>query len=166
MNIKKSMLVAGVTSTMAIASVAGASAATTSSANDGQDSLVSKIATKFKLDKSEVKAVFDEERTAREAEHQKEVSSNLDKLVTNGTITSAQKDAILAKQAEMKKDMQANRGNMKDKTDSERKAAMDQKKADLEKWASDNGLSADVLKQVMMGGHHGGRMGGGPHGPN
>lgn len=164
MNIKKSMLVAGVTTTMAMASIAGVSAATSTSTTDPQDSLVSKIASKFNLNKDQVKAVFDEDRTAREAEHEKEVTAKLDELVKAGTITSAQKDAIVAKQAEMKKDMEANRDSMKDKTDAERKAAMDQKKADLDKWASDNGISTDVLKQVMMAGH-GGRMGGGP-GPN
>lgn len=144
---------------MAIASVAGVSAATNSN-TDGQDNLVNKIAKKFNVKPADVKAVFQEEHQAREAEHQKQFTTNLDKLVAAGTITSAQKDAIIAKQAELKKDMEANRDTMKDKTSAERKALMDQKKAELEKWASDNGLSADVLKQVI-GGPHGG-MGGGP----
>ena len=37
----------------------------------------------------------------------------------------------------------------------ERKAFMDQKKADLEKWASDNRISTDILKQVIGHGPEG-----------
>lgn len=169
MNIKKSMLVAGVVSTVALASVAGASAASNTSSTDKPDSLVNKIASKFNLKPAEVKSVFEQDRTEREAAHQQKITAKLDELVKAGTITSAQKDAILAKQAELKKEMQANHGSMKDKTPAEMKALMDQKKADLEQWAKDNGLSTDVLKQVIRGpgGHMGhGPMGGGMHGPD
>lgn len=164
MNYKKPLLVAGIASGIAFGSISGAglaSAAQTNKADDGQSSIVDKLASKFKLDKKEVKAVFEEQHTQREAAQQTKVEAALTKAVTDGKLTAEQKDKILAKRAEIKADREKNHDSMKDKTDAERKAFRDQKKAELTQWATDNNIPEDYLKYVHGGGH-GGQ---GQHGP-
>ncbi len=52
---------------------------------------------------------------------------------------------------------------MKDKTPEERRAAMEVKRTELEKWAKDNGIPIEYLRPG--GGHHGpGGPGMGPRG--
>lgn len=124
-------------------------------------SLVQKIASKFNLNKDEVQKVFDEDRSAREAEREKDQAERLQKLVDAGTITASQKTAIEAKIKEMKAERDANKDSMKDLSDTERKAKMDAKKTELETWAKQQGLDLTKLQGVLMGGH--GR--GGHNGP-
>lgn len=164
MNIKKPLLVAGVASSVTLASLAGthiASAAESSTTNsDPQSTLISKIASKFNLSQNEVKAVFEADRSAREAEHQKQVETDLSKLVSEGKLTEAQKDAILAKRAELQKERDANRDTMKNMSESERKQHMDSERDSLKKWAEQNNISEDYLRYVFGG--PGGPGGGGP----
>jgi hypothetical protein len=161
-SIKKPLLAAGVVSSVALASLTGAglvSAATPSTSTDGPTSLIEKIATKFNLNKDEVKAVFEEERTAHQAERQKANEDRLSQAVTDGKITEDQKAKILAKQAELKSEREANRDSLKDKTEAERKAAREAKRTELEAWAKTNDVPTEYLR---MGGHGGP---GGPGGP-
>ena len=159
MNIKKSLLIASAITTLgAVGTVGIASAATNSSANP-QDSLVQKIAEKFHLNKTDVQAVFDQEHADREAAQQKKVEDELTQLVTDGKLTAVQKQAILDKRASLQAERQANKDDMQNKPKDERKAAMDAKKTELEKWASDNGIAKEYLRFVAG---HGGRGHGGP----
>jgi membrane protein involved in colicin uptake len=75
-------------------------------------------------------------------------------------LTQVQADKITAKRAELKAAMDADRTAMQSKTEAERKAAMDAKKAELDKWAADNGIDAKYL--MPGGGMGGGRGHGGP----
>jgi len=155
--ISKPLAIAGITSAVTLASLAGASSAfAQTSSQSGANGLVDKIAQKFSLNKDDVKAVFDEEHAQTKAEHQKAEEQRLDQAVTNGKITAAQKDKILAKRAELKAEMEANKDSLKDKTPAERKAAMDAKKAEIEKWATENDIPAQYLRPGIMGRHHGG----------
>lgn len=156
MTIKKPLLIAGIATTIAVASVAGASAANNSGNTNPRDNLINKIAKKFNLKPAEVKAVFEQEHSERQAKADQNVETKLTQLVKDGKITEDQKSAILAKRAELKKDMEANRDSMKDKTPAERKALMDQKKADLEAWAKDNNIPTEYIHFVfghVPGGH-------------
>jgi hypothetical protein len=156
--LKKSLAVAGIASGVGLAVVAGtgmvsAASSPNASSTNGQSSLIDKIASKFNLNKNDVKAVFDQDRADHQAERQTKVEDRLNQAVTDKKITSDQKDKILAKLKEIKADMQAQKDNegdaMKDKTPAERKAAMDAQRADLEKWASDNGIP---MQYLQMGG--------------
>ena len=158
MNIKKSLLIAGVVSTLGVVSTMGIAGAASSNTNP-QDGLIQKIADKFHLNKSDVQAVFDEDRSTREAERQKKVEAELTQAVKDGKITEAQKQLLLDKQKALQTEREANKDDMQSKTQDERKAAMDAKKAELEKWASDNGIPTEYLRYVMG---HGGRGPGGP----
>ncbi len=157
---KKNLLVAaaiasvGFTAAVPLASTLTAHAATN---NTGSSSIVDKISSTFKLNKTDVQKVFDEEHAARQTERTQTIKDKLAADVKAGKITQAQADKITAKIAEMQAVRKANHDSMKDKTQAERKAAMDTKKAELDAWAKNNGIDASYL---MMG--HGGR--GGPEG--
>ena len=137
MALKKSLLIAGAVSTIGLATLAGANAAT---AATGQDSLVEKIATKFNLNKDEVATVFEEYKNEKQAERQAEVSEGLQDKVDDGDITAEQKTLIENKQDELKEKREASRDS-------------------LEQWADDNNLD---LKDIMPLG--GGQGHGGPGG--
>lgn len=96
-----------------------------------------------------------------EAEREQKVAERLQALVDDGTITSDQKAAIEAKLAELKEERESNRGEMKDLTPEERKAKHEERRTELESWASEQGLDLSDLKGIFMGGPKGGR---GPHG--
>lgn len=127
------------------------------STTDPMSSLVDKIASTFNLDKSKVQAVFDADRSAREAEREKQMSERLQTLVDDGTITALQKTAIEAKLVELKKERKADRETWKDLTDEQRKAKMEEKRTELENWAKEQGLDLSKLKGVFGG--SGGRGG-------
>lgn len=153
-------MIAGVGATVGLGSllaVAGASAATNTS---GSDNIVSKIATKFNLNKDEVKAVFEEDRASREAEMQAKVEEKLTQAVTDGKITEAQKTLITDKMAELKATRDANKDSFQNLTESERKVKMDEERTAIETWAADNNIPKEFLR---MAGPHG--RGPGGHGP-
>jgi hypothetical protein len=163
--VKRSLLVGGVVSTVGLASLAsvGMAAAATDNSSS-QQNLVDKIAQKFNVNKDDVQKVFDEDRAAHEAEHEKAQAERLQKLVDNGTITAAQKTAIEAKLKELKAERQANKDEFKNLSEDQRKAKMDEKRTELESWAKEQGLDLSKLRGVFRGpGGHGGP--GGPHGP-
>jgi hypothetical protein len=153
---KKALLVTGATTIVGLASFAGVANAATSSGSTGSDSLVDKIATKFNLNKSDVQAVFDENRTEHEAERQQKLEERLSQAVTDGKITSDQKDEILAKL----KDMQTYMDSIKDKSADERHSLMKTKMDEMKQWAEDNGLSDYMPMGRGPGGPggHGGDM--------
>lgn len=94
------------------------------------DTLIDKLVAKFNLNKDDVQAVFDEEKTERQAERKAEISDRLQDAVDDGDITSDQKTLIENKISEL----QTTR-------DAERDA--------LDAWAEQNGIDA---KYVMGGG--------------
>lgn len=128
------------------------------SANDGVNTLVQKIATKFGLKQSDVQAVFDEARTERQKEMEKKYEDQLNTYVSEGKITDAQKNLILAKHAEMKTQREANRDDFRNLTQTERKNLMETRKTELENWAKENGIDLQYLMPFGKG------KGPGPHG--
>ncbi|EKD86122.1 MAG: hypothetical protein ACD_37C00459G0003 [uncultured bacterium] len=149
---------------MALAVLAGGLLTVTNASADDSlnthDTIVQKIADKFGLNKDEVQKVFDEERTARQAEMQTKNAERLDQLVKDGRITEAQKTLILNKQKELQAKHQANRDSFKDKAPGEMKTQMEAERTALEAWAKENGINIEYL-------HGGGKFmikSGGPHG--
>lgn len=164
--INKALAIAGVTASVAAAGLVGmgaASAATTSTtSNNPMSSLVTAIAEKFNLKTSDVQAVFDEQRTAMEAEREAEVKTELAELVKDGKLTQAQSDAITTKRAELEKEREANRvsDQSSTKTDAERKTEMETRKTELDSWLKEQGIDTQYAYLVMGGGR-----GHGPGGP-
>lgn len=164
MNVKKPLLIAGAVAAIGSAGLAGSSLVSADSNTAGQDGLVDKIAQKFNLNKSDVKAVFDQDRADHQAKMQANVEKQLSQAVTDGKLTADQKDKILAKRKEMQASRDSDRDTMKNKTPAERKAAMEAKRTELEQWAKDNNIPTEYLRFVMGG--PGGRGHGPMHGPD
>ncbi|RTK94578.1 hypothetical protein EKI60_03090 [Candidatus Saccharibacteria bacterium] len=162
--LKQSLLVGGAVATVGLAglgSVGLASAATAS--KDPQAGLIDTLVSKFNLNRDEVQKVFDAEHQARQAEREAEQAERLKTLVTDGKLTQTQADKITAKAKELQTEREANRDTMKDKTNEERKAAMEAARDEIEQWLSDNDIPEEYGRLVFGGGH--GRGPGGPGGP-
>lgn len=175
MRIKKSILIASTVAAVGLGTI-GASALAQNS-NGGTTSLVDKIAQKFNLNKDEVQKVFDQNKADRQAEMEARYEDRLSQAVKDGKLTEEQKTKILAKHKELQAKFEAQREAGKDaraelenKTEAERKALMEQKKAELDKlkseieaWEKENNIPSGYL-MVGLGGHgmHGGFDGHGP----
>lgn len=165
---QKTLLIGGILGAVGVGALTGGSmvsAQSSDTANAGMDpmsSLVGKIASKFNLNKAEVQAVFDEQKTTMEAERETERAEKLQALVDAGTITAAQKKAIEAKMTAMRAERESDKDSFKDLTDEQRKTKMEENKSDLETWAKEQGIDLTKLDGILMGGGHGR---GGPGGP-
>lgn len=139
---------------------------------EAQSSIVEKIAEKFNLSKDDVQKVFEEERIARQKTRQENFEKRLSEAVARGELTETQKNLIIAKKAEMEKEMEARKVQQEDfgkLTDAERKAKMEEREAEMKKhreemqaWAEENGIDMKYL----IGPAGGGNGHGGPGGPD
>lgn len=166
MNKKQILSVAAVTVLGAgILTASSAFAQNASSAEDPRNTLVQKIADKFKLDKNEVQAVFDEAHNERHTKMQAVYEQQLSQYVTDGKLTEEQKQLILEKHKEMRAEREANKDSMRNLSEEERRAKMEAKRAELEAWAKDNGIDIQYVMPKFGKGHGMGRHGfGGPQG--
>lgn len=155
MKLSKSMLAAGVVTTIAVASVVGIGSASAHS-NSG-DSIVDKIATKFSLNRDEVQLVFDEKHEERHAEREERQETRLQELVDNGMITSEQKTALQAKYEEMQAKRQALHDQ--DLSHEEMRTQMEAARTEFEAWATEQGIDLEAIRPEGMGM----RMGHGRH---
>lgn len=128
-------------------------ALTASAATSGDDSLATKIATKFNLNKDEVQTLIDEAHEERHAEHRAEMQTRLEQRLTTavseGKLTEEQKTKVL----EYLKSQESFFESLKDKTKEERKEAMNAHREEVKKWAQDNGIDEQYL---LFGGMKGG----------
>lgn len=157
---KKSLLII-----MALITLTGAALAVTlptfAANNSNYASIIDRIAAKFNLEKTQVQQVFDEEREARQKERLTELAAKLGEEVKNGKITEKQKQLILAKHEEVRKQRESTRGQNQNLTAEERKAQMAAERESLEKWAKDNDV--DLYYFFRFGGEgKGKRCGAGP----
>lgn len=121
-------------------------AQTTTTSSNPMSNLVSAIAQKFNLNQSDVQQVFDDQHAQMEAQHQQMFKDHIAQLVTDGKLTQEQADKIVAKQAELQTQREANRAAMEGKTETERHAAMDAERTALQKWATDNNIPMEYLR--------------------
>lgn len=160
-SIKNSLIAAGAVTAMGVSGLAGISAVSAQAGSNRSSDLADKIATKFNLNKDEVKNVFSEFKQEHEEEHEAKRAEKLQDLVDEGKITAAQKAAIEAKLEEMHEQREQNTGSMKSLTPEERKSKMEAKRTELEAWAKEQGIGLAELEGVFMSGR--GPRGG--HGP-
>ncbi|MFC1711859.1 hypothetical protein ACFLZ1_04725 [Patescibacteria group bacterium] len=120
--------------------------------------IVQKIAERFGLNQDEVETVFDEARDERRAEMQNRFQERLNQAVSDGKITIEQKEAILAKKAEM----QERHEELKDLSPEERAEYKEAHQGELKAWAEENGIDLKDLfiGMGMRGGHFKGMKGG------
>lgn len=136
--------------------------ANSAQAASGPSGLIDRLVARFNLNRNDVQAVLDEEHNAMHAEREQMEKDRLAQAVTDGKLTQAQADLIIAKHEELEK----NRESLKDKTPEERRAAMKTQMDDLKKWADDNNIPLQYLHPGMgkgkggFPGPHGNMMGG------
>jgi len=128
-----------------------ASAATdTSKSNDPQSSLVDKIASKFGLQKSDVQAVFDENRTERHQAMEQKAKDRLVQAVKDGKLTQAQADHITGVMDNVKQLVGDSKPNeVSDDAKQQIKSQLDE----LRQWAKDNKIDLRYLRGGVPGGH-------------
>ncbi len=119
---------------------------------DPMNALVTKLATKFGLNQSEVQAVFTEHHDEMRKTMEARLSERLSLAVSSGAITEAQKQLIVAKRNELQAKHEAERESMQGKTDAERKAIMESHRAEVETWATENNIDTKYLFGGF--GHH------------
>lgn len=153
MAIKKLALLSGAIAIVGLSSIAVINVASAATQGINNDTLVSKIAQKFNLNKADVQKVFDEEHAIREADKKAIYQDKLTQAVKDGKITEDQKAKLLAKDTELHTSMQS----LKDKTRDEHKTAIEAKRAELEKWAKENGIPNEYLPGPVKGKMGGGR---------
>lgn len=147
---KKPILVAVLAGLVGLSSLGVSQAA---QAQPGHNStLVDKIAAKFNLNKDDVQKVFDENRAEHAAERKQEMEQELNRAVANGQITSQQKDEIISKLKELRSFFDS----LKDKSPSERKAALKAKHIELFEWAKDNHIPKRFITPRFIHGGPGG----------
>jgi uncharacterized protein YwqG len=154
-----------------LASVGAAAYASQAQDANPMAGIVAKIAQKFNLSQNDVQAVFDEyrdeekiERDAKmqetQAQMEQKVKDELTQAVSDGKLTQAQMDLILAKRAELQAEKPAmsqqapgkpSTSKTKEEMEAERtarQAEMKSKQDALKQWATDNGISEEYLKFV------------------
>lgn len=162
MSFKKTMLV-GAAVAVTTAGVVGLGVASAATDSDERQGLPEKIAARFNLDKSEVKAVFEEEKMIHLEEMEKKFEQSLDAAVEQGKLTAEQKAKIMTKHAELRQQMESDRETFKDKTKEEIRTIIQERHESLKQWAEANGIPEDFA--MPMGGfimRHDGPM---PHHP-
>lgn len=115
--------------------------------------MIARIAQAFGKSEAEVKTVLEQIHSERQAERLAELTVKLDAGVSAGQITSAQKQLILDKFAALKNEHQAEHEAWKESGEkpsmADRKENRQGRKAELETWATDNGISTEFLSSLF-----------------
>lgn len=153
--------------TIAFLALGGAAIVNAQSSDSGQyPTIIQRLVEKFNLNSDDVQQVFDEIREENQVAMQNRMEERIQSV---NNLTDEQKTAISEKTEEMRQSFQ----DLKDLTPEEKKAVMEQNKADLETWAEENGIDSELLTSGHMfkffpGGDHerGGMRMGFPMGNN
>ena len=92
-----------------------------------------------------MQAVFDEDRSERQAQRKELFEERLTQMVSDGKITEDQKKLILAKHEEMQSQREAQRDEFQNMTPEERRSAVEEHHEELESWAEDNEIDIGYL---------------------
>jgi len=114
----------------------------------GHDAMVSTLSEKLGVSEDKVTAAFDSVEADHQAARVAEQKTQLDKAVADKVITQEQEDKLIAKKAELQTERE-------------------QKRVEMDKWFTDNGIDHDKIKTYMseggMGIGKGAGMGGRGH---
>ncbi len=162
---KKLLIIPALTVATIIGAVSVRTVSAESSTKFGPDSLIQKLVTKFNLNESEVRSVFESEKAERQTAMEQRFTETLDQSVKDGKLTEAQKKLILDKRAELEAKREADMSTRKDPgsmTDEQQQQHKADRKAEMESlksWADQNGINLKYLMGHMRGmGHMGKHM--------
>ncbi|MBP7876114.1 hypothetical protein KA012_03930 [Candidatus Woesebacteria bacterium] len=159
---KKQMLAATIGVLTVGALLAGTTSVFAQDTANGRQSLVQRVASRFSLSESDVQSVFNEDRQERQQDMEAQLETRLNQAVTDGKLTDAQKQLILTKHQELQTQREADQADQSSKTPTERRAAMESRRTELENWATENNIDPSFMaegqggKMGMGGGHRGG----------
>ena len=126
--------------------------------NNFQSGLVQKLAQTFGLDQSKVQSVVDQYHQQNMQTMQQNMDTRrkqkLDQLVSQGTLTNAQEQAILTELMKLQGEYSLN--NLKTMTPAQRQQTLQKLKAEVQSWSQSEGIDA---KYLMPFGSFGFRMG-------
>lgn len=159
MNNRTKVMIAAAGSAVVVAGGLLAQGAFAASSATQPQSLVQEIAAKFNLKQADVQAVVDTHKQEVETYHEQAFTDQLNQAVTDGKLTTAQKDLIITERATVK----AQADKIRDMaTATERETALKQLRTDVQDWATKNNIDMKWLRPEggPRAGHHGGMMGG------
>jgi len=99
--------------------------------------------------------ITDDERTDRRQTAVSSLETRLAEAVSVGILTEAQRDLILQKHEELRAERESDLSSWRDLTRDERQSKIDERRADLERWAADNGIDPAYVFGSEMGGRYG-----------
>lgn len=144
----------------AIAIGSASAASTTTGTGNFMSNLVNAIATKFNLNPADVQQVFNAQKTQMQTQMQTKMqqkfTDKINQAVTDGKLTQAQANLILAKQADLQSQQAAFQASLQGETKTQVQAAMKAHMDALKQWATDNNIP---LQYLMFGGGFRGRGG-------
>ncbi len=154
---KKTNLIAGalVLTTLGVLGAFTLSKVHAEDSDTSSKSLLQMVVEKFNLNADEVQKVVDEYKSTKQADRKTQLEDRLSYLVYKGSITEDQKSKILAKFDEIKSES----GEFWKLTQEERKTKMEEQRAELQKWASENGIDEKYMFMLGHGGSFGKGMG-------
>ena len=153
---RKQLMVATVVASVGTLGIIGLASA---AGNTKPASLAQELAQKFNLKQSDVQMVIDQHKGEAQTYHEQQYEQRLAQAVTDGKLTTAQRDEILAKH----KVLMSFVATLKGKTPAERKTAIQEQRTDIENWEKNNNIPAGYLGGVGHGfGHRFGDEGAGP----
>lgn len=142
---------------------------------NSRDSVIQALIERFQLPEAEVEETIEAWKTRRQAEREAAFQEKLTSLVSDGSLTQAQADALKTKHQEHQAEREAARANHEfdrsnPPTQEEREAhrqEREEKRQEMIDWAASQGITEEILNQLKPtkgqrgpGGHHGSHRGG------
>lgn len=115
--------------------------------SDFHNQMAQKFSQRFNLDQKEVESFLNENFQERQKERQTYQENRLGQLVLDGKITQEQKEVILKKMEEMKKESET----IANLSWEEQKIAREKHQAEMESWAKKNGIGLDQIMPMFGG---------------
>lgn len=142
---KKLIITSAIVGSAGLAGIGATAMAATSSNSGGYPSIVQRIASTFGLDPAKVNAVFQQQHQDNQAARQAKLKTTLDQAVKDGKLTQDQEDKLIA-------EINTLHSQLKADTKADRRQDRRDLRAQLERWAKDNGIAN--LNQILPA-HHG-----------
>lgn len=108
-------------------------------------SIIQKLAQRFGLNETDVKAVFDEVHTKRLTQMDALYERRLTDAVQSGKLTETQKSLLIDKHKELQAKRQSDFASGQTMTFEQRKSAMQLQKQELQLWAQQNNIDLSYL---------------------
>lgn len=146
---KKQILLPAAVVTIIAGSYFGAQSVSAHGFSNDSSSLVQTLATRFNLDESQVKAVFDEIREQKKAQRQTQLQEKLQKAVESGKLTEEQKVSLIQLHEAHRAEVQALYDADSEVTPEQRRLLFEKFKNTLNEWAEKEGVSIEALQSTV-----------------